>query len=40
MDNWDDLKFVLAIANAGNVTKAAKGLGVTHSTVSRRLASL
>ncbi|WP_420336375.1 LysR family transcriptional regulator [Roseibium sp.] len=40
MDNWDDLKFVLAIANAGTVTKAAKGLGVTHSTVSRRLAAL
>ncbi|WP_299472052.1 LysR family transcriptional regulator [uncultured Roseibium sp.] len=40
MENWDDLKFVLAIANAGNVTKAAKGLGVTHSTVSRRLAAL
>ncbi|QFT33101.1 HTH-type transcriptional activator AllS [Labrenzia sp. THAF82] len=40
MDNWDDLKFVLAIANAGNVTKAARALGVTHSTVSRRLSAL
>jgi len=40
MDNWDDLKFVLAVANAGNVTKAAKELGVTHSTVSRRLSAL
>jgi DNA-binding transcriptional LysR family regulator len=37
MDNWDDLKFVLAIAKAGNVTRAARALGVTHSTVSRRL---
>lgn len=40
MDNWDDLKFVLAIASAGTVTKAARGLGVTHSTVSRRLSAL
>lgn len=40
MDNWDDLKFVLAIASAGNVTRAAKRLGVTHSTVSRRLSAL
>ncbi|MEQ8783349.1 MAG: LysR family transcriptional regulator [Roseibium album] len=40
MDNWDDLKFVLAIATAGNVTRAAKRLGVTHSTVSRRLSAL
>ncbi|MBN9669732.1 LysR family transcriptional regulator [Labrenzia aggregata] len=40
MENWDDLKFVLAIAGAGNITKAARGLGVTHSTVSRRLSAL
>ena len=40
MDNWDDLKFVLAVAKAGNVTKAARVLGVTHSTVSRRLTAL
>ncbi|WP_281927634.1 LysR family transcriptional regulator [Roseibium album] len=40
MDNWDDLKFVLAIATAGNITRAAKRLGVTHSTVSRRLSAL
>lgn len=40
MDNWDDLKFVLAIAKAGNVTRAARVLGVTHSTVSRRLSAL
>ncbi|WP_209002776.1 LysR family transcriptional regulator [Roseibium alexandrii] len=40
MEKWDDLKFVLAIAKAGNITKAARGLKVTHSTVSRRLASL
>ncbi|CTQ56260.1 HTH-type transcriptional activator AllS [Roseibium album] len=40
MNNWDDLKFVLAIAKAGGLAKAARGLGVTHSTVSRRLSSL
>lgn len=40
MDNWDDLKFVLAVAKAGSVTKAARSLGVTHSTVSRRLTAL
>ncbi len=40
MENWDDLKFVLAIAKAGSLTKAARGLGVTHSTVSRRLGAL
>ncbi|WP_350184968.1 LysR family transcriptional regulator [Roseibium album] len=34
------MKFVLAIATAGNVTRAAKRLGVTHSTVSRRLSAL
>ena len=40
MENWDDLKFVLAIANAGNLASAARTLGVTHSTVSRRLSAL
>lgn len=40
MEKWDDLKFVLAIAKAGGITKAARSLAVTHSTVSRRLASL
>lgn len=40
MEKWDDLKFVLAIAKAGSITKAAGLLKVTHSTVSRRLASL
>ncbi len=40
MEKWDDLKFVLAIAQAGSITKGARLLNVTHSTVSRRLASL
>ncbi|WP_299812035.1 LysR family transcriptional regulator [uncultured Roseibium sp.] len=39
MDNWDDLKFVLAVSKAGSLVKAARGLGVTHSTVSRRLSA-
>jgi DNA-binding transcriptional LysR family regulator len=39
MHSWDDLKFVLAVASAGNLTKAARSLGVTHSTVSRRLSA-
>ena len=40
MDNWDDLKFVLAIAKAGTLSAASRHLGVTHSTVSRRLSAL
>lgn len=40
MNNWDDLKFVLAVSKAGGLAKAARGLGVTHSTVSRRLSAL
>lgn len=39
MQSWDDLKFVLAVAKAGSLTKAARILGVTHSTVSRRLSA-
>ncbi|WP_417684571.1 LysR family transcriptional regulator [Roseibium sp.] len=40
MDKWDDLKFVLAVAKAGNLSAAARKLGVNHSTVSRRLTAL
>ena len=40
MSNWDDLKFVLAVAKAGGLAKAARSLDVTHSTVSRRLSAL
>jgi len=39
MEKWDDLKFVLAVARAGSISGAAGLLNVTHSTVSRRLAS-
>jgi len=35
---WDDLKFILAVAEAGSVNAAAKRLGVNHATVLRRIA--
>ncbi len=35
--NWDDLRFFLAVARAGTLSGAARSLGVTHSTVFRRL---
>lgn len=34
---WDDLQYVLTVANAGSVAAAARALGVNHSTVLRRL---
>lgn len=37
--NWDDLKFVLALANSGSITKAAKALGYSSATVSRKIHS-
>lgn len=38
--NWDDLRFFLAVARRGTLTRAARDLGVTHTTVARRLAAL
>ncbi len=38
--NWDDLRFFLAIADAGHLAGAARTLGVNHSTVFRRLNAL
>lgn len=35
--NWDDLKFVLAVAQAGSLLAAGKKLGVDHTTVGRRV---
>ncbi len=35
--NWDDLRFVLALAKAGSLLRAAKELGVDHTTVGRRI---
>ena len=35
--NWEDLRLVLAIGRAGNVSGAARDLGVNYSTVFRRI---
>ena len=40
MFDWDDLRFFLEIARAGSLSGAARELGVTHSTVFRRLNNL
>jgi DNA-binding transcriptional LysR family regulator len=36
--NWDDLRFILAVAETGSVSQAARRLGVNHATVLRRVA--
>ncbi len=36
---WDDLRYVLAVANTGSLAGAARTLGVNHTTVLRRLAT-
>lgn len=38
MDDWDPLRYVLAIDRHGGLSGAARALGVTHATVSRNLA--
>jgi hypothetical protein len=35
--NWDDLRFVLALSEAGSLARAAKALAVDHTTVGRRV---
>ncbi len=40
MNNWDDMRYFLAVAREGSLSGAAKVLGVNHSTVSRRIAGL
>lgn len=35
--NWDDLRFVLAVARAGSLARAARTLQVDHTTVGRRV---
>lgn len=35
--SWDDLRYVLAVARAESISRAARQLGVSHSTVHRRL---
>ncbi|HSN26734.1 MAG TPA: LysR family transcriptional regulator, partial [Kofleriaceae bacterium] len=38
--DWDDLKYLLAVADAGALAPAAKSMGVDPSTVSRRISAL
>lgn len=40
MLEWDDIRFFLALAHAGSVRAASAKLGVSHSTVARRLEQL
>lgn len=40
MFDWNDLRFLLAVAEAGSTIAAAKALGVNQSTVQRRLSEL
>lgn len=35
--DWDDLRYVLAVAKAGSLARAAKALSVDHTTVGRRV---
>lgn len=37
--NWDNLRFVLTVADQGSVSAAARVLGVNHATVLRRVAA-
>lgn len=38
-ENWDDLRYVLCVAETGSVLQAAKRLGVNHATVLRHVAA-
>lgn len=40
MFDWNDLRFLLAVADGGSTLAAARALGVNQSTVQRRLADL
>jgi molybdate transport repressor ModE-like protein len=40
MFDWDDLKSFLAVARAGSTLAASQVLGVSHTTVARRIANL
>jgi molybdate transport repressor ModE-like protein len=35
--NWDDLRYVVTLARTGSLARAAKDLGVNHTTVGRRI---
>lgn len=38
--NWDDLRYFLALCRSGSVSRAGQTLGVTHTTVARRIQAL
>jgi DNA-binding transcriptional LysR family regulator len=38
--NWDDARILLAVRRSRNVSEAARALGVSHTTVARRLEAL
>jgi DNA-binding transcriptional LysR family regulator len=38
--NWDDLRYVLALAEAGSLARAARELKVDHTTVGRRIEAI
>ncbi len=38
-ENWDHLRYLLAVAEAGSVSQAARNLGVNHATVLRHVAA-
>lgn len=38
--DWDDLRYALALVDAGSLARAAKSLGVDHTTVGRRVDAL
>jgi DNA-binding transcriptional LysR family regulator len=40
MNNWDDLRYLLAVARSGSMSGAARMLNVNHATVIRRIRSL
>lgn len=40
MDDWNDLRLVLAVQRAGGLAAAAAALGIDHSTIFRRLKAL
>ena len=39
-DNWDDLRFFLALCRERSATSAGRSLGVNHTTVARRIRAL
>ncbi len=38
-ENWDDLRYILAVAEHGSVSATARHLGVNHATVLRHVAA-